>query len=520
MRPLVISGFMATGKSSVGRRVAERLRRPFVDLDDLVAQRAGVSVSDLFAREGEVGFRRREQALLEDVLLEPEVVVAVGGGALLDRKLRLAVLERCTLVSLTARVDEVVARSQAGARPLLGAVPDAGRVEGLLELRGASYAEAHARVATDGCSVDDVAEKVCALAPRHLVAVACGEASYAVEVGRGCAASGLERVAAGRRSRLLVTDDNVGPRYADAVSRWLGGEVHLAVIPAGEPTKTVDTVRDLWTRGAQLSLDRSLEVVALGGGVVSDVAGFFASTWLRGVSWGVVPTTLLSMVDASVGGKTGVDFLDMKNAIGSFWQPRFVVCDTEFLSTEPERGFRSALAEAVKTALIGDVGLFEMLEGAAATFSREDGAWLAEVVERCVRVKARIVSRDPRESSLRAVLNLGHTVGHALEAETAFARFTHGEAVSLGLVAALRVGVHHGVTPAALLARVSSVLERMGLPVSADPALLDASLGRMRRDKKRVGNSYRFVVAHDVGDVRLVELTEQAIAASLGFRSA
>jgi 3-dehydroquinate synthetase len=256
-------------------------------------------------------------------------------------------------------------------------------------------------------------------------------------------------------------------------------------------------------------------VLSLGGGVVSDMTGFFSATWLRGVQWGLLPTSLLAMVDASVGGKTGVDFLDMKNAVGAFWQPRFVICDTAFLATEPLRGFRSAISEVVKTALIGDAALFELLESRQHDVLARDPDVLAEVVERCVTVKARVVSRDPREGGLRAVLNLGHSVGHALEAHTGFREFTHGEAVSIGLMYALVAGERLGRTPAQLVTRVRTLLATLGLPTQVGSDVLSASLGLLHRDKKRHGPNIRFVFAHDVGDVTTSDLPLETLRHTL-----
>ncbi len=518
MLPLVINGFMATGKSAVGRAVARKLGRPFYDLDEVVEGQAGCSIAELFRRDGEAGFRQAERHELLRILKEDGAVISVGGGALLDREFRLDVLERAQVVSLVASAEEVCRRVAGdGGRPLLGAAPEPERVRELLELRRPTYAECHRQIQTDGWSIDKVVEETCHAVRVRSVAVACGEDSYAVEVGAGVAESRLRKAALASRSHCLVSDTNVHPLYGDDAASWLGepASVSRMILPAGEESKTVETMQRLWTQAAGLGLDRRTQVISLGGGVVSDIAGFFAATWLRGLRWGVVPTSLLAMVDASVGGKTAVDFLDMKNAVGAFWQPGFVVCDTAFLATEAARGLQSALAEAVKTALVGDPELLDLLEARAAAVLSREPQLLADVVYRCVAVKARIVSRDPREAGLRAVLNLGHTVGHALEAKTEFKRFTHGEAVSLGLVSALRVGHALGRTPAALHRRVRRVLAAFELPVDVDPSLLEGSLAFLHRDKKRVGPNIRFVVAHDVGDVRTSDLSLDSLRAAL-----
>ena len=246
--------------------------------------------------------------------------------------------------------------------------------------------------------------------------------------------------------------------------------------------------------------------MGLGGGVVTDMTGFAAATFLRGVAWVAVPTTLLAMVDASVGGKTGVDLGQAKNAVGAFWQPRGVVCDAELEATEPARGYTSALAEIVKTAIIGDADLFELVESERAAVRAREPELVAELVRRSVRVKARIVGLDERESGLRAVLNLGHTIGHALEAQAGFERLTHGEAVSLGLVAALRVGERIGQTPRALAERVSALLEDLGLPTALSREPLAEATGLLGLDKKRAGSRVRFVVARELGQVDTIDM--------------
>jgi shikimate kinase/3-dehydroquinate synthase len=270
----------------------------------------------------------------------------------------------------------------------------------------------------------------------------------------------------------------------------------------GEAHKNIASIERIWRAALEGGADRKATFVALGGGVVTDMTGFAASTWMRGVRWVGIPTTLLAMVDASVGGKTGVDLASAKNAVGAFWQPSAVLCDVIYLNTEAARGFTSGLAEVVKTALIGDPGLFELLEDNAERIAARDGELTAELVRRSIRVKARIVSFDQRETGLRAVLNLGHTVGHALEAQAGYTALSHGEAVSLGLVAALRLGEALGQTPSELSERTISLLRRLGLPASLTGQPLAEAAGLLGHDKKRAGSSVKFVFAHAVGQVK------------------
>ncbi len=506
---------MASGKSSVGKRVSEMSGRPFVDLDARIEGRFGKPVTRIFAEHGEAEFRSAEQRELTELLDAPgpAPVISVGGGCLVRRELRLRAIDRAVVVTLLVTADEVAARVGSDTtRPnLAGDVRR--RAEELLELRGQAYAEAHARIDTRGASTHDVAQKALAVWQRDPLAVASGEASYAVDVGSGVGPALLLAACEPSTGVFLLSDQNVAPLHASPLVRLLeGGKkplVRMDFAP-GEQHKTLASIERALETALAAELDRKCRFVGLGGGVTTDMTGFAAATYLRGVSWVGLPTTLLSMVDASVGGKTGVDLHSAKNAVGAFWQPHSVLCDVDYLKTESRRGFRGGLAEAVKTAIIGDPELFELMEREAAGIAARDPALLTEIVRRCIRVKARVVSADPREAGLRAVLNLGHTVGHALEAQAGFERLTHGEAVGLGLVAALRIGQRLGHTPAELVDRTRRLLDQLALSTNVEGEPLDSAAQLIGHDKKRAGSKISFIFAHGLGDVHIapLELTD------------
>jgi shikimate kinase/3-dehydroquinate synthase len=278
------------------------------------------------------------------------------------------------------------------------------------------------------------------------------------------------------------------------------------VLPSGERHKDLGSVERIWRGLLSAGADRKSLLVGLGGGVVTDITGFAAASFMRGIRWVGVPTTLLAMVDASVGGKTGVDLEQAKNAVGAFWQPSGVLLDTALEATEPLRGYVSALAEVVKTALIGDPALLELLEAELPAVKARSPELVAEMVRRSVRVKARVVGLDEREGGPRALLNLGHTLGHALESHAGFERLTHGEAVSLGLVAALRLGEALGETPKSLTERTVRLLGALGLPVDLTREPLAEAAKLVGLDKKRNGSSIRFVLAREPGNVVLRDL--------------
>ena len=447
-RPLALSGAMGVGKSTVARILAARAGTPMVDVDTQMEAESGRSVAAIFARDGEAGFRALEVATLARLLRDGTPrVLALGGGAVTHAPTRRLLLSSAIVVTLRARPETLLDRigeSGVRTRPLLAGADDPlASMRALLSTRDVAYGEAHAEVDTEGATPELVAERVDEVWQRDPVVVPMGARTYRVEVHAGARARlapSLHAMTVRGGRVLVVTDDavwpNVGARMEDALRGVdVAGRVTLR---AGEAHKTVASAESIWDAAIDARLDRNGVIVAIGGGVVGDVAGFAAATLMRGVRVVQVPTTLLAMVEASVGGKTGIDRPQGKNLVGAFHQPSAVVADIELLDTLPTRELRSGMAEVVKTALIGDVILLEALEANAEALIGPDLSQVARVVRAAVAHKARVVSEDERdETGARAALNFGHTVGHALEAECGYASLTHGEAVALGLVAAL-----------------------------------------------------------------------------------
>ena len=509
---LVVTGFMGTGKTVAGRLAAARLELPFVDLDDTIQRRAGGSVPEIFARAGEGGFRDLERDAVQDAARLSGVVVATGGGAVLHEAPFGELADGAEVVVLTCDPHVLAARltSTQPDRPLLAGAPDVGaRIRELLASRAQRYLAVGSPLDTTDRSADlvaaELAERYIArvgdLAAPARIAVRGPAGPYPVLVGPGAVADLAPTVAEavpGARIAVVVADGHAvataGSTVADALGH-VGLDPLLLELPPGEGAKTVGIVASLWDRFRRAGLSRADVVVAVGGGAALDAAGFAAATFGRGVPLVNVPTTLLAMVDAGLGGKVAIDHAGAKNLVGAFHHPAAVVVDPLTLLTVPADVVRQGLAEAVKSFVLASPLALAVLEGAPADDrSLPSPPTLAWLIEQAVRVKAAYVAEDPEDRGLRHALNLGHTFAHAVESATGYA-VSHGDAVAVGIVAAARLGEAQGVTPDGTAGRLRAVLARFGLPVTP-PRGLDraAMLEAVGADKKRRGGRAVFVV--------------------------
>lgn len=341
--------------------------------------------------------------------------------------------------------------------------------------------------------------------------------AYTIHIGAGGLdhiGERIRRLKLGHRA-LVVSDANVAALYADralASLRRAGMSAELAVVPAGEEAKSLAVAELLYGWAIAAGLDRTCPVVALGGGVAGDLAGFVAATYLRGVPFVQAPTTLLAQVDSSVGGKVAVNHPAGKNLIGAFYQPRLVVADTATLATLPDRELASGLAEVVKYGVIADAAFFAYLARNAAAALARDPAVLTEIIRRSCAIKAAVVEQDERESHLRMILNFGHTIGHAVEAAAGFARYSHGEAVAIGMHAAARLSSLLGRCGPETADAVAGLLEKFGLPTTAAGVTADELTEYLARDKKSVGGTVSWVLAEDIGRVAISrDVTDEAV---------
>jgi shikimate kinase / 3-dehydroquinate synthase len=516
-RSIVLVGLMGAGKTAVGRRLATALGVPFVDTDHEVEVAAGYSVSEIFQRFGEPAFRDVERRVIRRLLDGRRIVLATGGGAFMDRETRAVIrgqgLSIWIRASLALLLKRVAGRTH---RPLLMSGDPAQILQGLIDLRHPIYAEADIVIDSRDEPVDSMAtrltEAVMAHEPPIRVPVDLAAGAYEVVIGGGLLgrAGGLLAHVLPQRRAIIVTDRTVAALHLDTLKSGLetaGFTVGTVEVEPGEASKSVEAWSELVDHLLGRGVERRTAIVALGGGVVGDLAGFAAAATLRGLPFVQVPTTLLAQVDSSVGGKTGINTRHGKNLIGAFHQPRIVLADTDVLGTLPPRELRAGYAEIVKAGLIGDAGFFEWCESHGAGVVGHDRAAQAEAIRRACAFKAAVVGDDEREEKPndgRALLNLGHTFAHALEAEVGYGgELLHGEAVAIGLGLAFSLSSRLGYCPAEDGARVRAHLEAVGLPT--DVGMLnrvfsaERLIAHMRRDKKMRDGALHFVLVHGIG---------------------
>ncbi len=532
---VIITGFMGTGKTKTAQALAEILGLECIDSDRLIEQMEGMTVANIFARKGEPHFRRLEEEVCLKLAGRSGVVIATGGGTLVHRKNFDVLSAAGHLVLLEASADAVLKRVGGdGARPLLrgseGSAPNRAalkeRILSILEERRPAYHRISHRVDTSTISPDETAYRIAAS-----MAIASKKVGTAarIEIGRGLVS------ALGRRlqemhldsSVFVLIPENLRERFLAQIAESLNSRSvawQEVVIRDGDAGKNLDQAGEVLDRLASLGAARDSTIVVVGGGVAGDLGGFVASIYMRGVPLVHVPTTLLAQVDSSIGGKVGVNHPKAKNLIGSFHPPRLVLSDPCVLRTLPAAEISNGMAEVVKTAILGDADLFDFIEG-RLTESHPDTLRDVEFLERCVldsaSVKSAITERDPFEKDERRVLNLGHTLGHALEAIGGYRGLTHGQAVSVGLVGAMRIAEARGLVKSTLVERTRNVLANCGLPVDPPPFDDAAFLESLHLDKKKRSGRLHFVLPTGLGSVTVVnDVTEEEARTSLrGERS-
>jgi shikimate kinase/3-dehydroquinate synthase len=494
----VLIGFMGAGKSTVAGELGEALGVTPLDSDAMLEERLGHPVAREFERSGEPAFRAREEELVCALLAGagPEDVIALGGGSVLSGRVREALAPHLTVlleVDPATAWERVRAAENGAERPLARDRQDFLRLHSGRRAIYEQLADAVLPELPAGGAPRTLAalRALSAAAPgTRLVWAGSASGAYPVFVGRGLLSGGdLERMWPLERSTsraFCVSDETVLDLYGDR----LGELAATIAIAPGEASKTLASAERVWQELARAGMTRADHIVALGGGVVGDLAGFCAATYQRGVPVVHVPTTLVAQVDSAYGGKTGVDLPEAKNYVGAYHQPAAVLVDPETLATLPAAELASGWVEVLKTALIAGGDLWEAVAGG--------GEIDADIILACARTKLQIVATDERDAGRRQVLNLGHTVGHAIETATGYTAYRHGEAVGLGLLAALRLSGQ-----ARLREQVRELLRERGLPVTLSVTSVEAVLEATARDKKRLGETVPFVLVRAPGDVSI-----------------
>ena len=503
MKHIFLYGPPGSGKSTVGRLLAKKLELPFSDLDTLIEKQAGMPIPQIMGEQGETAFRDQESAALKRVAQGEAGVVALGGGALLRNENRTVAESAGRVACLSLTLEELLGRLPADdtRRPLLaGELPQ--KLAALLEKRREHYASFPLRLECGKLDAAETAWQLQIVLGRFRVS-GMGLA-YDVLVQNG----GLDGLGELLRERglkgpvAIVTESNVGRLYAGRAAKSLrkaGYKTTVIRFPAGEAHKTLKSIQRIWRGFLRGGLDRKSTVVALGGGVTGDMAGFAAATFMRGCAWVCLPTSLLSMVDASLGGKTGIDLPEGKNLVGAFHPPSLVLADPGLLASLPEAELRSGLAEVVKHGIVGDPGLFALCAGGYAGVKGD----LAGVVRRAMAVKIAVIEADPYERGVRAALNLGHTVGHAVELVSEF-RLRHGEAIAIGTVVEARLAERLGLASAGLSEEIGVAFAELGLPTGIPAGMSrEAILQAMGVDKKKAAGVVRFALPVEIGRVEV-----------------
>ena len=547
-RSIVLVGLMGCGKSSIGKRLAFKLGLPFVDADDEIERAAAKTINDIFTDHGEAQFRDGERKVIARLLRSGPQVLATGGGAYMHPETRRCVRENGISIWLRADLPVLMRRvMKRDTRPLLREGNPEATMRKLIETRYPVYAEAdmtvESREEPHDVIVAEILNRLAApstvqtktshgtgqgAAPSRSVSVELGDRTYDVLIASGLVrdAGALIKARLGAVKCGVVTDENVARHHLAALEESLKSEGLLAgsiVMKPGEATKSFRDLAALSERLLELGLERGDLVVPFGGGVIGDLAGFAAGILRRGVRFVQIPTSLLAQVDSSVGGKTGINTPQGKNLVGVFHQPSLVIADTAVLTTLPPRQMRAGYAEVVKYGLLGDAKFFAWLEANWQGIFGNNGPALTKAIETSVAAKAAIVARDETETGDRALLNLGHTFGHALEAWTGYSdRLLHGEGVAIGMCMAFRLSEDLGICPRGRADVAARHLKAVGLPtkisdIPGNRADANELLKLMGQDKKVRGGKATFILARDIGQAFVSrEVMPETVKAFLG----
>ena len=514
---IILVGMMGSGKTTVGKLLAKQLGKTFIDSDEEIQRRTGVTIPHIFDVEGETGFRIREGCVIQELLKLDNIVLATGGGAILSANNRPMMKQNGVVVYLKSSVHDLWQRTRHDHnRPLLQTGNPRAKLQELHDLRDPLYMEtADVIIHTGKQSVQILLERL-----QHkledfnqmtgnemamqTLQVGLAERSYPIHIGSGLL-NNVEILLPHipHKRAVIVSNTTVAPLYLHGLSEKLGSngvQVQSIILPDGEQYKNGDSLNIIYDALLSARSERSTPLIALGGGVIGDITGYAAATYLRGVPFIQIPTTLLSQVDSSVGGKTGINHPLGKNMIGAFYQPGVVLADTTTLNTLPDKELRAGIAEVIKYGLIRDLPFLEWLEANMEKLLARDTSALQYAIARSCRNKAEVVGADERESGERALLNLGHTFGHAIENGMGYGVWLHGEGVAAGTVMAADLSQRLEWLNSEDVLRVRRLFERAGLPVAGPKLGAEKYLQLMGLDKKVEHGKIRFILLKTLGN--------------------
>jgi shikimate kinase/3-dehydroquinate synthase len=548
---IFLVGLMGSGKTTIGRALAKKLNMRFVDSDHEIESRTGASIPVIFEVEGEASFRQREADVIRDLTAMDNIVLATGGGAVLLPENRALLKSRGTVIYLRTGITQILQRtSKDKNRPLLQTPDPRKRLEEMSRVREPLYREvAHVVIETGRPNLQylvhaimaqinaqttpkdappsiegQVIDTAAALAETNFsmdlmnlqtastagnnnavvtLHVELGERSYPIMIGRNLLqdADLMAQCIAGKRV-VVITNTVVAPLYLETLTSTLqraGKQVSNIVLPDGEEEKNWASLMLIFDALLREKCDRHTTLVALGGGVIGDLTGYAAASYMRGIPFVQVPTTLLAQVDSSVGGKTGINHPLGKNMIGAFYQPQAVIADTDTLQTLPARELSAGLAEVIKYGPITDAAFFDWIEANIEKLRANDSGTMTYAIQRSCEIKASVVQQDEREGGLRAILNFGHTFGHAIESGLGYGKWLHGEAVGCGMVMAADLSQRLGYIDNTARERIKAVIAAAGLPVEAPDLGQARWLELMQVDKKNEGGEIKFILIKPLG---------------------
>ena len=525
---IILIGMMGAGKTTVGRALANSLGKEFIDSDHEIQERTGVKIPVIFEIEGESGFRKRESEVLIDLVKKDNIILATGGGAVLNPENRQLLKRSGIVIYLRASVNDLYRRTRHDKnRPLLQTQNLYARINELYIQRDAHYCEtAHIIIDSGKQGVRHVVQKLINKlvsinpdlfqshdSPNIMQTISVDftpsseKLRYPIHIGHGI----LERIdlilsCLPQKRVAIVSNTTVAPLYLEKLRTALEKQGVISVpiiLPDGEAHKNWETLNLIFDALLQNHCERNTTILALGGGVIGDLTGFAAATYLRGVPFIQIPTTLLAQVDSSVGGKTGINHQLGKNMIGAFYQPRMVLADSATLNTLPDRELRAGLAEIIKYGLIRDPAFFDWLEQNMHRLLARDPVTLNEAIQRSCENKAEIVAADEKEKGIRALLNLGHTFGHAIENGMGYGVWLHGEAVAAGTVLAAELSRRMKLISEGDVNRIRKIFIQAGLPVAAPKMPPEKYLQLMTLDKKVDAGKTRFILLNRIGEAMM-----------------